>query len=195
MKQAYDPLDYENLTRSVVNALLESDPRPLSEINAIEGAGVYAVYYTGNFAPYAKIAETFCEIPIYVGKAIPKGGRKGREEVLPSTGNELLNRLQQHGRSIDQAENLDLEAFYCRYLVVLPVWINLAEQFLVNHFKPVWNLVLEGFGNHDPGKGRTGMRKPKWDIMHPGRPWAMKLREEESKDDLLKKVEIFFNQK
>ncbi len=111
---------------------------------------------------------------------------------MPSTGNELFNRLQQHARSIDQAENLGLESFYCRYLVVLPVWINLAEQFLVNHFKPVWNLVLEGFGNHDPGKGRTGMRKPKWDIMHPGRPWAMKLREEEGRDDLLKKVENFF---
>ncbi|MFO8056367.1 MAG: Eco29kI family restriction endonuclease [bacterium] len=195
MNEVYDPLDYDNLARSVVNALLEREPEPLSSISSFEGSGVYALYYNGDFKAYSLISGSSFKTPIYVGKAIPTGGRKGRKEVLPLHGNELFNRLQQHVRSIEQAENITIESFYCRYLVVLPVWINLAEQFLVNHFKPLWNMVLEGFGNHDPGKGRKGMKKPKWDIVHPGRPWALELREEENQDELLKTVEDFLSSK
>jgi len=32
--------------------------------------------------------------------------------------------------------------------------------------------ALDGFGNHDPGKGRYEQAKSDWDIIHPGRVWA-----------------------
>jgi hypothetical protein len=97
----------------------------------------------------------------------------------------LHQRLVQHATSIEQAENLKLEEFRCRYLVVVPVWISLAERFLIDHFRPVWNTVVDGFGNHDPGQGRVNMRRPRWDILHPGRPWAKRLRALETPEQIV----------
>lgn len=42
-------------------------------------------------------------------------------------------------------------------------------------FRPLWNVVVAGFGNHDPGKGRRGQEKSVWDTLHPGRSWAATL--------------------
>jgi hypothetical protein len=92
----------------------------------------------------------------------------------------LYNRLVQHAKSIQQAENLRLEDFRCRYLVVVPVWIELAERFLIEHYRPAWNTVIDGFGNHAPGAGRKDMKRPRWDILHPGRGWATRLRSAET---------------
>ena len=47
----YDPLNYDNLARNVVQALLDSDETPLPPEQAFDGAGVYAIYYHGSFAP------------------------------------------------------------------------------------------------------------------------------------------------
>jgi len=87
---------------------------------------------------------------------------------------------------------LRLEDFHCRWLIVVPVWVGLAEQFLITHYRPVWNVLIDGFGNHDPGKGRRNMRRPRWDILHPGREWAKRLKAEESRDSLIRRVEEFF---
>lgn len=100
-------------------------------------------------------------------------------------GRVLWSRLRQHARSIEQAENFRLEDFRCRYLVAVPVWITLAERFLIEHYRPVWNTIVDGFGNHDPGKGRHSMKRPRWDILHPGRPWAKLLQSAESPDDIM----------
>lgn len=181
--QAYDPLDYENLARSVVEALLGGPEQPLPPTEPFEGAGVYAVYYRGNFEPYSSLVKADPPPPIYVGKAVPTGARKGARRS--AAGRELYQRLNQHSKSIDQADNVDLDDFTCRYLVVVPVWITLAERFLVEHYKPVWNVAIDGFGNHDPGAGRRGMKRPRWDILHPGRPWAAKLTAEESFEQVL----------
>jgi hypothetical protein len=85
-------------------------------------------------------------------------------------------------RVAKQAENLHLDEFPFRFLVVVPVRIRLAQRFLIGHFRPVWNTVLDGFGNHDPGKGRKDMRRPRWDIVHPGRPGATRLTAAETAD-------------
>ena len=47
---------------------------------------------------------------------------------------------------------------------------------MIQMFAPVWNLVLEGFGNHDPGAGRHAGEKPRWDVVHPGRAWAGRMQ-------------------
>jgi hypothetical protein len=49
-------------------------------MSPFDGAGIYAIYYKGNFPLYVKIStknKTGFVQPIYAGKAIPEGGRKG----------------------------------------------------------------------------------------------------------------------
>jgi len=36
--------------------------------------------------------------------------------------------------------------------------------------------VIDGLGNHDPGAGRYNQQRSPWDVIHPGRPWAQKLK-------------------
>ena len=64
---------------------------------------------------------------------------------------QLRNRLREHARNIEAAHNLRLEDFGCRYLVVVPVWITLAERFLVENFKPIWNVALTDSAITAPG--------------------------------------------
>lgn len=40
----------------------------------------------------------------------------------------------------------------------------------------IWNTTVTGFGNHDPGSGRYNQARSSWDVLHPGRPWADRLR-------------------
>jgi len=191
--QAFDPLDYGNLAKSVVQALLDGPEVPLPLDETFDGVGVYAIYYRGDFPAYSSLAKIDPFPPIYVGKASPSGARKGtRKQQRPR---ELYQRLNQHVKSIDQTENLRVVDFTCRYLVVVPVWITLAERFLVEHYKPVWNVIVDGFGNHDPGAGRRAMKRPQWDILHPGRPWAARLGSEESFEEILQKVQDFLGKK
>ncbi len=188
MTKAYDPLDYANLARSVVTALLESASTALPPTEKFSGSGVYALYYTGSLPFYSHISSSDLDKPIYVGKAIPTGARKGSSQIDSDSSTELFRRLHDHAKSIEQTENLDLAEFQARYLVVEPVWITLAERFLIDHFKPMWNTVIEGFGNHDPGSGRRNMRRPHWDIIHPGRPWAAKLKAAQTLEEIVRLI-------
>jgi hypothetical protein len=165
MADGYDPLSYENLAASVVRALMDREAGPLPPPERFKGAGVYAIYYLGGFAPYARVVSPDCAEPIYVGKADPPGARRGAP--ADDTHTKLRDRLREHARSIRDAVNLELSDFMCRYLVVQPVWIRLAEQFLIQHFQPIWNCVIDGFGSHVPGSGRPGTRSSHWDMLHP----------------------------
>ena len=177
--KSYNPLDYDNLGRSVIIALLNQEVRPLGNLEIFTGAGVYAIYYVGGFPPYSPVSiknrDSRFSLPIYVGKAIPSGARKGGRGQ-GRIGTPLFSRLSDHKDSVAFAENLRIEDFYCRYLVVDDVWIPLAESMLIEGYQPLWNTVVEGFGNHDPGAGRYQGQRPKWDMIHPGRPWADRLQ-------------------
>jgi len=189
MVQPYDPLNYVNLARSVVTELMQRDEAPLPP-EPFEGAGVYAMYYHGSHEAYEPVVKADRPTPIYVGKALPAGARKGR---VSSKGRQLWRRLKEHADSIEAAENLRLADFGCRYLVVVPVWISLAERFLVEYYRPVWNVLIDGFGNHPPGRGRKDMKRPRWDIIHPGRAWAATLRAAESRERITRRVREFFH--
>ena len=43
---------------------------------------------------------------------------------------------------------------------------------MIERFRPVWNLVIDGFGNKDPGTGRSAQKKSPWDVLHSGRKFA-----------------------
>ena len=176
----YNPLERHRLAESVALALLQQSivPLPPSQFN---GAGVYALYYTGEFEAYQPISYANAgdkwAAPIYVGQAIPAGSRRGSPTPETPQGRPLFNRLSQHQRSIEQATNLELSEFHCKYLVVDDIWISLAESLLIRMFRTslVWNAVLDGFGIHDPGRGRRNQKKSAWDTVHPGRTFAEEL--------------------
>lgn len=173
----FNPLDKRHLGESVAQAMLRQPAVPLAEIRNFDGAGIYAIYYHGDFPAYKPISGSNMggryKVPIYIGKAVPKGARKGSDlSAIP--GRVLFSRLMQHLRSVEEATNLSVEDFSCRYLVVDDIWIPLGESLLIARFAPLWNSLIDGFGNHDPGKGRHAGLRPRWDVLHPGRSWADK---------------------
>jgi len=191
----FNPLDKRNLGDSVADALLATQIQALPPTQFV-GAGVYAIYYIGSFSAYERLSElnrnARFRCPIYVGKAVPAGARKGGLGLEVEHGYALYRRLAEHADSIKSAQNLDIADFCCRFLVVDDIWIPLAESMLIERFKPVWNRVLDGFGNHDPGKGRHAGMAPQWDTLHPGRIWATRLQPNaDTSDELATRVEKY----
>jgi Eco29kI restriction endonuclease len=148
------------------------------------GPGLYAIYYTGNFPLYQPLAELACRgaktstelgpsaVPIYVGRASASASRRGSQQDREMP---LRSRLVEHTSSITKARNLDIDHFLVRYLRVKDIWIPLGEFALLRRYTPIWNRVLDGFGNHDAGSGRYNQAPSPWDVLHPGRPWVSRL--------------------
>ena len=159
--EPFNPLDKRHLGASVANALLESDIYRLPPEPFI-GAGVYALYYVGDFPAYEVLAEVNRNdqfaCPIYVGKAVPDGARKGGQGDDVDPGTALYKRLNDHAKSVDAAANLRLEDFYCQFLSVDDIWIPLTESLLIERFKPVWNRVLDGLATTILAKDVTAAR-------------------------------------
>ncbi|MEU6529434.1 Eco29kI family restriction endonuclease [Streptomyces sp. NPDC046928] len=168
--EPYDPLKLENLGRSIEAEMLQMQPVPITDVPPMYGAGIYAIYYVGDHELYQPISDG-CRTPIYVGKAVYKGGRKGlatsEEDQAP-----LWARINEHRTSLEQARDLDAKDFCVRYLVAVGFYVPLAEQLMIRQFRPVWNTLVDGFGNHAPGGKRTTQARPPWDELHPGRPWS-----------------------
>jgi hypothetical protein len=168
----YNPLEKRHLAESVVRRLLAQPCAPLESLAPFDGSGVYALYYSGDFRDYIPLRAANregCEVPIYVGKAIPRGGRIGGWDFEMNPGRSLFTRLSQHAESIRQATNLRVQDFRERHLVVDSVFIPLAENLLIEKSHPVWNVVVGGFGNKDVGEARRTGARSAWDELHPGR--------------------------
>jgi Eco29kI restriction endonuclease len=204
----YNPLDKGNLGVSVREALLKQPVLPLLELlvksknryaNKFLGAGIYAVYYIGDFPVYKSVADQNREnqfaAPIYVGKAVPEGARKGGL-LDPAKGtNALFDRLKIHAQSIDEVSNLRLEDFHFRYLVVDDIWIPLGEAYMIERFQPVWNKKVDGFGNKTPGERRKTQFTSLWDTVHPGRHYVGTLSlppNPKTAEHILKEIEEYF---
>lgn len=175
----YNPLDYENLAQNVADRLMVQAPESLPLQARFMGAGVYALFYAGDFEPYAAIRYPDIDHPIYVSKADLEGARKGKRQLssdplapLIDDGPYLVGRISDHQKSIEAVTNLRIEDFVCRYLRVTPVWITMAERLLIRRYRPIWNGCVDGFGLHDPGKDRSPIISW-WDALHPGRAVAL----------------------
>ncbi|KHS93964.1 restriction endonuclease [Pectobacterium brasiliense] len=145
------------------------------------GAGVYALYYTGHsplYEAYSQINRFAYNLPLYVGKAVPAGWRQSRiSDSTTRARSELSFRIREHSRNIAKASNLKLEDFTCRFVIFEAAgsdMISTVEAALIKLHKPLWNTVVDGFGNHTPGAGRFAQAKSDWDVIHPGREWAEK---------------------
>jgi hypothetical protein len=170
--RTYNPLSVDELGRNAARALIEYAADVLPPGESFDGAGVYTLHYLGRFQAYAGLGA---DSPIYVGKADPPGRRQGRRATDSAT-TPLYSRLVHHSQSIESANNLNLCDFRCRWLVLDPVWVGLTEQVLIAQYQPLWNIVVDGFGNNDPGRGRRNQRRSQWDTLHPGREWAFNLQ-------------------
>lgn len=196
IEEPFNPLEKANLATSVAHALLARPVLPLPPGKRFLGAGIYVIYYTGPFPNYGPIAERNREAqysqPIYVGQAIPPGRRRGGFRLATPPSAALYNRLRQHARSIQQASNLQLTDFACRYLVADEIWIPLGENLLIEIFQPLWNVLIDGFGIHDPGR-RRGQNRSAWDELHPGRPFGRdRPAHPRSSDELARLTQHFF---
>jgi hypothetical protein len=161
-----------------------------------EGGGVYALYYQGDCELYKAFSGLTVKgepWPIYVGKAVPPGWRTARAEAKGKT--PLLRRIREHSRNIEQAENLSVEDFKCRYMILEgneSGIIGPVEAHLIRKFGPLWNAVIDGFGNHTPGEGRFNQARSGWDVLHPGRPWAARcVGKAPDYDVLVRKIEVY----
>ncbi len=183
MLRTYNPLSVDELGRNAARALMDYPPEVLPPAETFDGAGVYTIHYQGSFPAYANLGK---DKPIYVGKADLPGKRQGRAQPATPV---LHRRLTEHAGSIDSATNLNLADFRCRWLVLDPVWIGLTEQVLIAGYRPIWNVVVDGFGHHDQGRTRRNQRRSRWDTLHPGRPWAAHYQDaKDSADAILEAI-------
>jgi hypothetical protein len=196
-QRPFNPLDKLNLAKSLAEAMLQTSALPLPPEDDFSGAGIYALYYHGNYAPYRPVAaknrgKNPTE-PIHVGKAVPPGARKGGFGLGIDPGRSLLKRLREHARSINEASNLQAKDFSCRYLVCDDIWIPLGEALLIGRFQPPWNVLIQGFGIHTPGRGRKKQVRSMWDTIHVGRKFAEGLPSNPiSEATILKRLNDFF---
>lgn len=195
ISKPFNPLAKLNLARTIGGVLLSQPPSKFPP-DRFYGAGVYLLYYMGAFPLYRPITEANlggkCLQPIYVGKAVPPGTRKGDKGLDIEHGNAIYDRLKKHAQSIGATDNLKVADFLCRWLHLDEVFITLGETMLISHFKPLWNVVLDGFGNNPPGKGRAAMQRPRWHILHPGGNWASALAETRAKKEIEATVKEHF---
>lgn len=172
---------FAELVKDAVRFFNGTPVHTLPPPESFPGTGVYAIYYTGKNPIYKKYAElnrlSYC-YPIYVGKAVPKGWRQARvSDNQSSQSRELFNRLREHSRSIGIAQGLELQDFRCRFVIFEDAssdMIGTIEAALIKLNVPLWNVAVDGFGNHDPGNGRYEQAKSDWDVIHSGRAWAEK---------------------
>lgn len=146
------------------------------------GAGVYALYYIGKTGLYGKFGQEInreeYRLPIYVGKAEPSGWRQSRVAVSEKSGGRLFERLSQHARNVESAKNLDLGDFVCRLMILagdVAAMIASIEAALIAMHRPLWNSVIDGFGNHHPGRKRLTSKITQWDALHPRRSWVKEM--------------------
>lgn len=166
----FDPTDPRLIGRFVALALVAQPTVPLAQLPRFYGSGVYAIYYRGDFTLYAPIRET--ETPIYVGQAAPDDPRA---RSPAEQGEKLSGRLGDHRKNIAKAENLELEDFLCRTLVVQSGFESAAEDYLIHLFEPIWNKetkLVFGIGKHGDAATTRGNRRSPWDTLHLGRGWA-----------------------
>lgn len=166
--EPYNPLSEDSLSQSLRRKIEEQPILPFPP-PPFRGAGLYALYYTGDLPLYADLKQHDPPVPIYVGKAEAGSSSYGR----PSSGTDatkLSDRIRDHARSIRQAtENLSPEDFRVRYLVMTDAWIVLGELALLQAYYPVlWNTFVTGFGSNPSGTDRRNGRSI-WDTLHGGR--------------------------
>lgn len=173
--QTYSLPDFKNIIQPIIRFLEQTPLHDLPPDTGFTGIGIYALYYRGDFDAYQPLLKQ-PNLPIYVGKAELSGKRKGGQGERTSP-NELYNRLRKHSRSIESVSNLSLTDFQCRFVIFEEEIADLivpTEAEMIRSYHPLWNTIIDGFGNNDPGAERYNQILAWWDTLHPGRSWTAK---------------------
>ena len=183
-RATFDPFEPKTVGRMVALAMLAQPLVVLSAVTDSYGSGIFAIYYVGDHPFYAAISGT--ETPIYVGKADPAL----RDASTPrQQGIKLSGRLREHAGRISDVERyateghlppglhpIHLKDFKCRRLTCATNAQLVAETHLIGMFWPLWNSQTKacwGLSKHgDAAVTRKNKRSP-WDVVHPGRNWAL----------------------
>jgi hypothetical protein len=180
-EHVYKNAEFAELVKDAVRFFNGTPVHTLPPPETFFGTGVYALYYTGSnpvYARYAELNRLAYAYPIYVGKAVPKGWRQSRmSDNALNQSRELIGRLREHSRNIGAVTGLALEDFMCRFVIFEAEgsdMIGTIEAALIKLNRPLWNTAVDGFGNHDPGRGRYEQARSDWDLIHTGRAWADK---------------------
>jgi len=198
-KHVYVSPNFDEVIKDTIRFFNGTPVHPIPVPKRFHGTGIYALYCiakSGIYSRFNLVNRTAFHMPIYVGKAVPKGWRQARQLTSINTQSyELNNRINEHSRNIDLAENLDRSDFFCRFMILENKesdLIGTVEAALIRKYQPIWNTMIDGFGNHDPGKGRYAQAKSDWDVCHPGRPWAIKCQGiHGAEEELLQSIENF----
>lgn len=182
-KHVYHNEAFVELVKDAVRFFNGTPVHPLPPPERFLGTGVYALYYTGGnpiYARYKELNRLSYDFPIYVGKAVPSGWRQSRiSDSDTSQSTELYRRLREHSKSIAAGNGLNIMDFSCRFVIFEKDgsdMIGSIEAALIKLNQPLWNSCVDGFGNHDPGKGRYEQARSDWDVIHTGRVWADRLK-------------------
>lgn len=187
-----DPYQPDVLGRLIGETMLEQPRHKLADLQEFYGSGVYAIYYNGNYKAYQRISKT--DTPIYVGKADP---RTPLAETPFEQGAKLTDRLRHHAKSIKAAPGLNIADFDCRFLVAKSGLQKAAEDYLLAHFRPLWNQkIMSGFGKHGDSPKTRANKRSGWDTLHLGRGWAAKEGNKpnaRSPDEIIAEIESHFD--
>jgi len=130
-RSVFDPSDPET-ARIVALTLVAQERVPLAALKEFYEAGVYALYYRGDFEAYRPLATA--DHPLYVGKADPASQSANEPTVHKSR---RWGRLNEHAKNISKATTT--------------LNINAAERYLIRFFRPIWNSetkICYGLGKH-----------------------------------------------
>ena len=139
LPREFNPLHPRNLARGIADALNDEPLLPLPPAERFEGAGVYALYYLGQFEPYEtdrRREETdLCR---------QGGSRRDRVQGSHRISMRLLARYsladsRSTRNQLTQPRTWTSADFKYRALVVDPFYANVAEVLLIQRWKPIWN--------------------------------------------------------
>ena len=181
-KHVYRNDEFSEILKDAVRFFHGTPVFPIPPPEPFIGSGVYAFYYIGKTGIYAKygkeINRTAYNVPIYVGKAVPDGWRQSRNVGTAGAKTKLFSRIKEHVKSIQATHSLSVVDFHCRFMIFegdAQNMIAAVEAALISEKAPLWNSVVDGFGNHAPGIKRKDGRLPAWDTLHPGRGWTAQM--------------------
>lgn len=155
----YDP---RQQTENAAAELCRQDPVKLSDVSRDPRPGAYLISHDGDNPMYADIRGL--DKYLYGGSSLHDFG----------------GRTRKHWRSLVDVhdfnpQDLNPDDFWVRGLAMPREHVRAVEDLLVRTYMIRWNQPeFNGFGNNN--STRVGSRASNWDIIHPGRPFALGLK-------------------
>lgn len=95
-EHVYSSLDFEEIIKDTIRFFNGTSVYSLPAPERFHGTGVYAIYCVAKSGVYKElhhINRTSFDMPIYIGKAVPKGWRQGRFADHELKSYELCSRI------------------------------------------------------------------------------------------------------